>query len=202
MGALAVQGKLRGEEPSQSEAFQVLVIGLFDGIGALRVAMELQGVSVIGYVSVEKEAYAPRVVESPFSGVVHYVDVTCIHEAEVKEWSLRFSRCNLVVVGAGPPCQGVSGLNSDRKGASRRKVFPLHPRVAHLSPGPGRLSLVPGPHVDGVCQLDGRGRQGHHECRLRLPSCAYRCREDDVVPSPEDVLDYMGAQQWRWSNIY
>ena len=132
-GALAVQGKLRGEEPSQSEAFQVLVIGLFDGIGALRVAMELQGVSVIGYVSVEKEAYAPRVVESPFSGVVHYVDVTCIHEAEVKEWSLRFSRCNLVVVGAGPPCQGVSGLNSDRKGALRDARSSLFTHVSRIS---------------------------------------------------------------------
>ena len=108
VGALAVRGKLRGEEPSRSEEFQVLVIGLFDGIGALRVAMELQGVSVIGYVSVEKEAGARRVVESHFPGVVHYVDVTCIHETEVKEWSLRFSQCNLVVVGAGPPCQGVS----------------------------------------------------------------------------------------------
>ena len=133
VGALAVKGKLRGEEPGQAEAFQVFVIGLFDGIGALRVAMELQGVSVIGYVSVEKEAYARRVVESHFPGVVHYVDVTCIQETEVKEWSLRFSQCNLVVIGAGPPCQGVSGLNSDRKGALRDARSCLFTHVSRIS---------------------------------------------------------------------
>ena len=33
-------------------------------------------------------------------------------------------------------------------------------------------------------------------------SCTYRCREDDMVPSPEDVLDYLGAQQRHWCITY
>ena len=35
----------------------------------------------------------------------------------VTEWADNFSRVSLVVLGAGPPCQGVSGLNPARKGA-------------------------------------------------------------------------------------
>ena len=42
-----------------------------------------------------------------------------IDEDMVKRWSLRFSNVGLVLLGAGPPCQGVSGLNADRRGALR-----------------------------------------------------------------------------------
>ena len=31
--------------------------------------------------------------------------------------ALRYSTVSLIILGAGPPCQGVSGLNSDRRGA-------------------------------------------------------------------------------------
>ena len=51
------------------------------------------------------------------------------------EWSLRFSQCSLVIVGAGPPCQGVSGLNSDRRGAlkdARSSLFVHVSRVRRL----------------------------------------------------------------------
>ena len=44
----------------------VLSIGLFDGVGRLRVALDLLGASVLGRIHVEKEAGACRVVESHF----------------------------------------------------------------------------------------------------------------------------------------
>ena len=47
------------------------------------------------------------------------------------EWSLRSSQCSLVSIGAGPPCQGVSGLNSDRRGA-RSSLFVHVSRVRRL----------------------------------------------------------------------
>ena len=53
----------------------------------------------------------------------------------VKGWSLRFTCVAVVVVGAGPPCQGVSGLNADRKGALkdlRSKLFKHVPRACRL----------------------------------------------------------------------
>ena len=47
----------------------VLTIGLFDGIGVLRVAADALGWNVLGHVGVEKSA-ADRVVESRFPGCV------------------------------------------------------------------------------------------------------------------------------------
>ena len=37
----------------------------------------------------------------------------------VRCWAAKFSQASLVLLGAGPPCQGVSGLNSERRGALR-----------------------------------------------------------------------------------
>lgn len=47
----------------------------------------------------------------------HYDDITKLTFEDVKAWSLQYSQCGLVIIGAGPPCQGVSGLNADRRGA-------------------------------------------------------------------------------------
>ena len=44
-------------------------------------------------------------------------DVEAVDDAMVSWWVTLFSPCSLVLLGAGPPCQGVSGLNADRKGA-------------------------------------------------------------------------------------
>eukprot|EP00438_Fugacium_kawagutii_P025002 Skav224823 [mRNA] locus=scaffold613:211653:214870:- [translate_table: standard] len=110
----------------------VLCIGLFDGIGAIRVALELLGVPVLGYVSVEKEPTGQRVVSSHFPGVVHFQDITQLTDSDFKDLSLQFSQCALVIIGAGPPCQGVSGLNADRKGAlkdSRSSLFTFVEKV-------------------------------------------------------------------------
>ena len=132
LGSLAAQGELRGQKPLPLVEHGVLVIGLFDGIGAIRVAMDLQDVEVLGYISVEKNPQARRVVEAHYPGVVHVEDVTHISEELVREWSLRFSQCSLVVLGAGPPCQGVSGLNFDRKGALRDERSSLFTHVSRV----------------------------------------------------------------------
>eukprot|EP00438_Fugacium_kawagutii_P011158 Skav227732 [mRNA] locus=scaffold3513:12968:18204:+ [translate_table: standard] len=117
LGAAVATGTLRGEDPSCPDEPGVVCIGLFDGIGALRVALEVLGVPVLGYVSVEKEASAQRVVASHFPGVLHYPDITQLQLSDVQHWARQFSQCCLVIIGAGPPCQGVSGLNADRRGA-------------------------------------------------------------------------------------
>lgn len=110
-------------------------MGLFDGIGALRVALDALKAPVAGHISVENNPEARRVVESNFPDCEHVED---IHEAtweKVHTWSLRFSNVGLVLVGSGPPCQGVSGLNSDRKGAlrdQRSRLFKEVPRVVGM----------------------------------------------------------------------
>lgn len=45
-------GSLRGELPELRQEHQVVTIGLFDGIVALRVAADLLGLQVLGHVSV------------------------------------------------------------------------------------------------------------------------------------------------------
>lgn len=95
-------------------------------------ALELLGIPVLGYASVEKHEAARRVVESHFPGVLHYEDVAAITGETIKQWSTQFSQVSMVIIGAGPPCQGVSGLNSDRKGAlrdQRSSLFQEVPRI-------------------------------------------------------------------------
>lgn len=135
VGATVAQGELRGAVPEPRNECQVLVIGLFDGIGALRVALEVLEIPVLGYISVEIQASARRVVESHFPGVEHVQDVRSISPELCLEWSAKYSQAGLVILGAGPPCQGVSGLNSDRKGAlrdHRSNLFQEVPRVRDL----------------------------------------------------------------------
>ena len=128
-------GAVRGDLPEEHDFIQVLCIGLFDGIGALRVAMDSLGVATAGHISVEKSAEARRVVESYFPDSVFVEDVEQVDEGMVQEWALRFSSAGLVVIGAGPPCQGVSGLNADRRGALRDHrscLFGHVPRITRI----------------------------------------------------------------------
>ena len=134
-GVAAAQAQCRGDILSQDDVDPILVVSLFDGIGALRVAVDALRVPVAGYISVEISEDARRVVESWFPDVKHITDVAFIDENEVSSWSLLYPGVCAVVLGAGPPCQGVSGLNSDRKGAlrdARSSLFSHVPRVEQL----------------------------------------------------------------------
>ena len=134
-GHAAGLSTVRGDLPEELDMVQVLSIRLFDGIGALRVGLDALHAPVAGHISVEKNEGARRVVEANFPDSLLVEDVTSIDEEMVKSWALRFSSVGLVLLGAGPPCQGVSGLNSDRKGALkdlRSKLFTEVPRVERL----------------------------------------------------------------------
>ena len=50
-----------------------------------------------------------------------YEDIKDFGEDQVSNIALQFSNVGLVIIGAGPPCQGVSGLNSDKKGPGALK---------------------------------------------------------------------------------
>ena len=135
LGQTVSLGSLRGESPDVVKDQAVLVVGLFDGLGALRVAVDVLGIQVLGYVSVERNPAARRVVESHFPGVVVFEDVLSIDTTVVKALSCQFSQACLVLLGAGPPCQGVSGLNVDRRGAlkdERSCLFAEVPRIRDL----------------------------------------------------------------------
>lgn len=70
-----------------------------------------------GHISVEKTLEGRRVVEAAFAESIFVEDVALVNSQMVSEWAGRFSQVGLVLLGAGPPCQGVSGLNADKRGA-------------------------------------------------------------------------------------
>ena len=83
----------------------------------------------------ETSVTASRVVEAHFPGTLFVNDVLQVTEEDVKEWACRYSQTSVIIIGAGPPCQGVSGLNSERKGAlrdHRSKLFKEVPRITGL----------------------------------------------------------------------
>ena len=65
-GVAALNTESRGDLPQEGETLQVLTVGLFDGLGALRLAVDSLGVGVAGHLSVEKEPTGRRVVEAFF----------------------------------------------------------------------------------------------------------------------------------------
>lgn len=76
-------------------------------------------------------------VEANFPDSVLVDDVEQVNDNEemVLSWALKFSSVGLVLIGSGPPCQGVSGLNSDRKDALkdlRSKLFWHVPRITAM----------------------------------------------------------------------
>lgn len=133
---LAAEGALvRGELPEPMDVVEVLTIGLFDGIGALRVAADLLHLPVAGHISVECDAYANRVLEAGFPGATFVDRVQDVTAELVQQWACEYSSVGVVLIGAGPPCQDVSKLNVDRKGSQRGRRSSLYkeiPRVKQL----------------------------------------------------------------------
>ena len=134
-GCCAAQCPVRGDIVEPLEVNGVLTVGLFDGISALRVAVDSLGWNIIGHISVETDPAARRVVESKFPSTKFVADVQDVDEEMVQTWASEFSQVALVLIGSGAPCQGVSKLNAQRKGALRdeRSSLFLHvPRIRNL----------------------------------------------------------------------
>ena len=72
-GLAASSSLVRGDVPEDHDFCQVLSIGLFDGIAALRVALDVLNAPLAGHVSVEISEEARRVVEANFPDCVTQV---------------------------------------------------------------------------------------------------------------------------------
>eukprot|EP00435_Cladocopium_sp_Y103_P066484 s548_g28.t1 len=134
-GQAAGQSSVRRDIVDEEDLIQVLSVGMFDGIGALRVALDVLRAPVAGHISIERNAEARRVVEANFPDSECVEDVEDVTDELVHQWSLKYSTVGVVLIGSGPPCQGVSGLNFDRKGALkdlRSRLFQHVPRVTKL----------------------------------------------------------------------
>lgn len=79
-GVAALNADSRGDLPQEGETLQVLTVGLFDGLGALRLAADCLGIGVAGHLSVEKEGAGRRVVEAFFPDTIFHDDVKTVDE--------------------------------------------------------------------------------------------------------------------------
>ena len=105
-GELVSEGSLRPLQGNPLDGRpRILSVGLFDGIGCLRLALDLLGANVLGHISVEKQSEGQRVVEYHFPGSIVLSDVKDVTEDVVRGWSLKFGQVDLVLLGAGPPCR-------------------------------------------------------------------------------------------------
>ena len=94
--AASVSG-VRGDIPEAVGLTQVLSVGLFDGIAALRVALDTLRAPVAGHISVESNPEARRVVESNFPDCEHVDDVLKVDGDKVHEWALKIFVCRASV---------------------------------------------------------------------------------------------------------
>ena len=134
-GVAALHTEGRGDLPQEGDTLQIFTVGLFDGLGALRLAVDSLGIGVAGHLSVEKENTGRRVVEAFFPDTIFHEDVQTVDAELVKGLALRFPSVAMILIGAGPPCQGVSGLNASKKGAlrdARSNLFQEVPRIRDL----------------------------------------------------------------------
>ena len=173
MGFHAAHCSIRGDLPEISDHVQVLTVGLFDGIGALRVCSDALVLPMAGHVSSEVSKEGHRVVEAHFADSLLVGSVESIDDDMVASWASKFSNVGVVLVGGGPPCQGVSGLNSDRKGALRDARSSLFPHVRRIF---------------GLCKVHFRWAQVHH-----LMESVASMDDDDRYVMSQDI----GVLPWR-----
>ncbi|CAE7349712.1 unnamed protein product [Symbiodinium sp. CCMP2592] len=115
-GLKVSSGAFRGENVDDIPERGVVCVGLFDGVGSLRLALEVLQVNVQLHVSVESDEHAKRVVEGHFNNVVQLNSVEDITPEMCQRWAGKASGAGMVIVGAGQ-CQGVNRPNGERSGS-------------------------------------------------------------------------------------
>lgn len=156
-GCAASNLLVRGEIPDWEDFEQVLSIGLFDGIGALRVSLDCIGAPMCGHVSVESNEHAQRVLEANFADSILVNSVDKLDDEMVLGWALRFSSASVVVLGAGPRSMPGSiriELPTQRR-IKRRKIQSFCSRRQNPLPCEEAVFLVQCPSVDGKCPING-----------------------------------------------
>ena len=135
LGVVASSKAVRGELPTPSELQGVLAVSVSDGLGALRVALDVLNVPVSGYISIEQDQSCKRVLDSFFPSAMHVESVEKVSLETVQNWAALFSRTSLVLVGCGLPYQGASSskqLHLGRMEDSSSNLVSHIPRLVSL----------------------------------------------------------------------
>ena len=114
---------------------RVLVVGLFDGIAGLLVSVSRLPVLVIGFVTSEIDSAAKRLVRKRWPGVIELGSICDISGDKISRLAGTYAAAvDLVLIGAGSPCQDLSALLAGGLGLEgpRSKLFFEIPRVVDL----------------------------------------------------------------------
>ena len=103
------------DSPSGDE---VVLLGPFDGVSAMRVAWHNLGLGCAGHISIDNCPHARRVVESEWPDVEHHADILKVDDKVIGNWKHKYPGAKHVVSVGGFPCQDLSGANVQRKGLS------------------------------------------------------------------------------------
>ena len=126
LGDSVASAEFRGESLVDVPEGGVVCIGLFDGISAMRVALESIRARVVLHISVESDPTCRRVVETHFPDVAHYGDVATTDQGCCNEWATKASSAKIVLVGAGPPYHnGVEAGTTDSRSPLHVLVQPI-----------------------------------------------------------------------------
>ena len=126
-GVKASQGTVRGERFEGFQEMGLLVISLFDGVGALRLSLDALDVPLAGYVSVEKDPCARRVLESFYPSCSFIEMVESITLETVRGWAVQYPNCLGILIAGGPPINGrVSLLGSNWGDQQEPNLESLH----------------------------------------------------------------------------
>ena len=132
------------------------MISLFDGIGALRVALDCLRVPVAGFVSVELDDHASRVVESYFPDVLRVTDVGLVDLEMMRELGAAFPVGVACPVGCGTPMPRSLGVERGPEGGYEGcevLPFPAHPE--DRTNGAAGFQVVPCAPFDRECRFHG-----------------------------------------------
>ncbi|OLP95545.1 Eukaryotic translation initiation factor isoform 4G-2 [Symbiodinium microadriaticum] len=110
-GVDAESKSVRGLGDAGDDDRQVLVISLYDNIAACRVALDVLGAKVSGYIAVEPDVSARRVVESSFASTLFVQSVEEVSDSTVRGWACQFSRAECIIVSSSLPLSGTSMFN-------------------------------------------------------------------------------------------
>eukprot|EP00435_Cladocopium_sp_Y103_P060424 s868_g22.t1 len=194
---------------------RVFIISLFDGIGAMIVALTRLKCQVVGYASCEIDKACKRLTKTRWPGIIELGDITKVDRKVVQALSNSVGyKIDLVIIGAGSPCQDLSSLNATRTGLAgqKSKLFYEVPRVIGLVKEEFQVpvesfvenvaSMTPENvrEFSKVLQAEAVLLDARHFCHCRRPRFFWPSWE--ITPQQEEVLQReKDWQHWIFPDV-
>ena len=200
---------------SGSKGPRVLVISLFDGVGAMMVALSRLDCVVVGYASCEIDRRCKRLTRTRWPGIIELGDIRKVSDKTMELLSASVGyKLDLVIIGAGSPCQDLSGLNATGKGLAGEKsrLFYEVPRVINLARRHFRVPVEA--FVENVASMTNENVKGFtkalqvdpvlldakHFCHCRRPRFYWPTWS--IEPQGDEILEMKDLwMEWKFPTV-